>query len=36
MKIVDENYLPVVVAVVGDRGLRLLFSDGTAGCRLSW
>ena len=33
MKIVDENYLPVVVgvAVVGDRVLRLLFSDGTAG-----
>jgi hypothetical protein len=30
---VDENYLPVVVgaAVVGDRMLRLLFSDGTAG-----
>lgn len=30
---VDENYLPVVVgaAVVGDRVLRLLFSDGTAG-----
>ena len=29
----DENYLPVVVgaAVVGDRMLRLLFSDGTAG-----
>ncbi len=29
----DENYLPVVVgvAVVGDRVLRLLFSDGTAG-----
>src|SRR5580704_291020 len=33
VKIVDENYLPVVVgvAVVGDRVLRLLFSDGTAG-----
>src|SRR5581483_9375983 len=33
MEIVDENYLPVVVgvAVVGDRVLRLLFSDGTAG-----
>jgi hypothetical protein len=33
MKIVDENYLPAVVgvAVVGDRVLRLLFSDGTAG-----
>ena len=33
MKIVEENYLPVVVgvAVVGDRVLRLLFSDGTAG-----
>jgi hypothetical protein len=33
MKIVDENYLPVVVgvAVVGDHVLRLLFSDGTAG-----
>ena len=33
MMIVDENYLPVVVgvAVVGDRVLRLLFSDGTAG-----
>jgi hypothetical protein len=33
MRIVDENYLPVVVgvAVVGDRMLRLLFSDGTAG-----
>ena len=30
---VAENYLPVVVgvAVVGDRVLRLLFSDGTAG-----
>ncbi len=30
---VDENYLPVVVgvAVIGDRVLRLLFSDGTAG-----
>jgi hypothetical protein len=30
---VDENYLPVVVgvAVVGDRVLRLLFSDGTVG-----
>jgi len=30
---VDENYLPVVVgvAVVGDRMLRLLFNDGTAG-----
>jgi hypothetical protein len=30
---VDENYLPVVAgaAVVGDRVLRLLFSDGTAG-----
>lgn len=29
----DENYLPVVVgvAVVGDRMLRLLFSDGTVG-----
>ena len=29
----SENYLPVVVgaAVVGDRVLRLLFSDGTAG-----
>lgn len=33
MKIMDENYLPVVVgvAVVGGRVLRLLFSDGTAG-----
>ena len=33
MKIVDKNYLPIVVgaAVVGDRMLRLLFSDGTAG-----
>lgn len=33
MKIVDENYLPVFagVAVVGDRVLRLLFSDDTAG-----
>jgi hypothetical protein len=33
MEGVDENYLPVVVgvAVVGDRVLRLLFSDGTAG-----
>ena len=33
MKIVDDNYLPVVVgvAVVGNRVLRLLFSDGTAG-----
>lgn len=33
MEAVDENYLPVVVgvAVVGDRVLRLLFSDGTAG-----
>jgi hypothetical protein len=33
MKIVDENYLPVVVGVtvIGDRVLRLLFSDGTAG-----
>ena len=33
MKIVEENYLPVVVgvAMVGDRRLRLLFSDGTAG-----
>jgi len=30
---VDESYLPVVVgaAVIGDRVLRLLFSDGTAG-----
>jgi Protein of unknown function (DUF2442) len=30
---VDENYLPVVVgvAVVGDRMLRPLFNDGTAG-----
>jgi hypothetical protein len=29
----DENYLPVVVGavVVGDRVLRLLFSDGTVG-----
>jgi len=29
----SETYLPVVVgvAVVGDRALRLLFSDGTAG-----
>jgi hypothetical protein len=29
----DENYLPVVVgaAVVDDRVLRLLFSDGTVG-----
>ena len=29
----DENYLPVVVgvAVVSDRVLRLLFSDGTVG-----
>src|SRR5580704_11223736 len=29
----DENYLPVVVgaAIVGDRVLRLLFSDGTVG-----
>ena len=33
LKIVEENCLPVVVgvAVVGDRVLRLLFSDGTAG-----
>jgi hypothetical protein len=33
MEMVDENYLPVVVgvAVVGDRVLRLLFSDGIAG-----
>jgi hypothetical protein len=33
IQIVDEKYLPVVVgvAVVGDRVLRLLFSDGTAG-----
>ena len=33
MKIMDESYLPAVVgvAVVGDRVLRLLFSDGTAG-----
>jgi hypothetical protein len=33
MKNMSENYLPVVtgVAVVGDRVLRLLFSDGTAG-----
>lgn len=33
IKTVDETYLPVVtgVAVVGDRVLRLLFSDGTAG-----
>jgi hypothetical protein len=33
MGTVDENYLPVIVgvAVVGDRVLRLLFSDGTAG-----
>jgi hypothetical protein len=33
VKTVDDNYLPVVVgvAVVGDRMLRLLFSDGTAG-----
>ena len=33
IKIVDENYLPVVVgvAVVGDRVLRLLFANGTAG-----
>jgi hypothetical protein len=33
VKIVDETYLPVVagVAVVGDRVLRLLFSDGTVG-----
>lgn len=33
MEVVDENYLPVVVgvAVVGDRALRLLFSDGTVG-----
>ena len=33
MDSVKENYLPVVVgvAVVGDRVLRLLFSDGTAG-----
>jgi len=33
MKIVEENFLPVVVgvAVVGDRVLRLLFSDGTVG-----
>lgn len=33
MKIVDETYLPVVagVAVVGDRLLRLLFSDGNVG-----
>jgi hypothetical protein len=30
---VSENYLPVVagVAVVGDRVLRLLFTDGTTG-----
>ena len=36
MKIVDENYLPVVVGVtvIGDRVLRLLFSDGTAGMAL--
>jgi hypothetical protein len=29
----DEDYLPVVVgvAVIGDRVLRLLFSDGTVG-----
>src|SRR6266581_255584 len=33
IQVVDENYLPVVVgaAVVGDRVLRLLFSDGAAG-----
>ena len=33
MKNVSENYLPVVVgaAVVADRVLRLLFSDGTVG-----
>jgi hypothetical protein len=33
VKIVDETYLPVVagVAVVGDRVLRVLFSDGTVG-----
>ncbi len=33
IKTVYENYLPVVVgvAVIGDRVLRLLFSDGTAG-----
>jgi hypothetical protein len=33
MRLVSENYLPVVtgVAVVGERVLRLLFSDGTVG-----
>jgi hypothetical protein len=33
MKNVSENYLPVVVgaAVVADKVLRLLFSDGTVG-----
>lgn len=33
IKVMSEDYLPVVVgvAVVGDRVLRLLFSDGTAG-----
>jgi hypothetical protein len=33
MKDMSETYLPVItgVAVVGDRMLRLLFSDGTAG-----
>jgi len=34
----SENYLPVVVgvAVVGDRVLRLLFSDGVVGDIASW
>jgi Protein of unknown function (DUF2442) len=33
IEIMDEKYLPVVVgaAVVGERVLRLLFSDGTVG-----
>lgn len=33
MEGMSENYLPVItgVAVVGDRVLRLLFSDGSAG-----
>jgi hypothetical protein len=33
IKTADETYLPVIagVAVVGDRVLRLFFSDGTAG-----
>jgi hypothetical protein len=38
MKIVDENYLPVVVGVtvIGDCVLRLLFSDGTAEMSTFW